>query len=124
MTDDQQIALANECLDSGKAMSLTLIREALEAYRRKVESYEAERNTLSADLAPLTGKQTEVFNFIIDFEQQYQYTPSIREIQQGLNIRSSATAHGYIERLEQKGYIKRIGKRGFIIIGKRESEGN
>ncbi len=35
------------------------------------------------------------------------YPPSVREIGQAVGLSSTATVHGYLERLEKKGYIKK-----------------
>ena len=40
------------------------------------------------------------------------YPPSVREIGQAVGLSSTATVHGYLERLEKKGYIKKKDKKG------------
>ena len=40
------------------------------------------------------------------------YPPSVREICKAVGLKSTATVHGYLERLEKKGYIKKKDKKG------------
>ncbi len=38
---------------------------------------------------------------------EHGYPPAVRDICQGLGLKSTSTAHGYLERLEKNGYIRR-----------------
>ena len=40
------------------------------------------------------------------------YPPSVREIGKAVGLSSTATVHGYLNKLEDKGYIKRQDKKG------------
>ncbi len=40
------------------------------------------------------------------------YPPSVREIGKAVGLSSTATVHGYLTRLEQKGYIKKESQKG------------
>lgn len=55
----------------------------------------------------LSVKQQKVLDFIRQYCRDQGYPPSVREICTGLNLKSTSTAHGYLERLERKGYIRR-----------------
>ncbi len=54
----------------------------------------------------LTEKQQNVYNFIKDFMMEKGYSPTVREIGDGLGFSSPATIFNYLKRLEKKGYIK------------------
>ncbi|MBU1126526.1 MAG: transcriptional repressor LexA [Patescibacteria group bacterium] len=56
-------------------------------------------------LPPLTKKQREVLDFIESFIQENGYTPSYREIADGLGLSSPATVHQHIQTLCEKGVI-------------------
>lgn len=56
-------------------------------------------------LPPLTKKQKDVLNFIEDFIQENGYTPSYREIAQGLGLSSPSTVYQHIQALCEKGII-------------------
>lgn len=52
-------------------------------------------------------RQQEIFQYIKDFLLKKGYPPSVREIGKAVGLRSSATVHGYLEKLEAKGMIRR-----------------
>ncbi|MBZ9607911.1 transcriptional repressor LexA [Clostridium estertheticum] len=52
-------------------------------------------------------KQSEIYNFIKKQVQLKGYPPSVREICDGVGLRSTSTVHGHLARLEKKGYIRR-----------------
>ena len=53
----------------------------------------------------LTPRQQAIFEFIKDEVRKKGYPPSVREIGEGIGLRSSSTVHAHLEKLEQKGYI-------------------
>ena len=55
----------------------------------------------------LTDKQKNVLGFIEQFTKENGYPPSVREIGAAVGLTSTATVHGYLERLEKKGYLDR-----------------
>lgn len=55
----------------------------------------------------LSLKQQEVYDFLVEKMKKYGYPPSIREICQGVGVKSTSTIHGHLSKLEEKGYIKR-----------------
>ncbi|HZG83858.1 LexA family protein [Paenibacillus sp.] len=48
-----------------------------------------------------------VLKYIIQHREMHGYAPTIREICEGVGLRSSSTVNGHLQRLEQKGRIKR-----------------
>ena len=55
----------------------------------------------------ITRRQREVYDFIADFVQRNQYSPSFEEIGSGLGLSSLATVHKHITNLEKKGLLNR-----------------
>lgn len=55
----------------------------------------------------LTKRQKEVLDFIKSFKEKEGYSPSLKEIQEHLNIDSVSTAHYHIANLEKAGYIEK-----------------
>ncbi|MFO7296680.1 MAG: transcriptional repressor LexA [Caldicoprobacter sp.] len=55
----------------------------------------------------ITEKQQKVLEFIKKELKTKGYPPSVREICEGLGIKSTSTVHGYLERLEKNGFIRR-----------------
>lgn len=71
----------------------------------------------------ITSKQQDVLNFITDFIEHNSYPPSVREICKGIDVKSTSTVHGYLQRLEKKGLIKRDSlKTRSIVIEHSENE--
>ena len=55
----------------------------------------------------ISAKQQKVLDYIRSFMKEHGYPPAVRDICQGLNLKSTSTAHGYLARLEKQGYIRR-----------------
>lgn len=55
----------------------------------------------------LTPRQQAIFDFIKDEVNKRGYPPSVREIGEGVGLRSSSTVHAHLEKIEEKGYIRR-----------------
>ncbi|MDV4151629.1 transcriptional repressor LexA [Clostridium sp. AL.422] len=52
-------------------------------------------------------KQLEIYDFLKIYTENKGYPPSVREICEAVNLRSTSTVHGHLKRLEKKGLIKR-----------------
>ena len=52
-------------------------------------------------------KLTKVMDYIRKFSEKNGYTPSVREICQQCGIKSTATVHSYIEKLQDRGFLSR-----------------
>jgi len=55
----------------------------------------------------LTSRQNEILTFIKKYTAKNNYPPSIREIAEGVSLRSPATVHVHIKNIIEKGYLKR-----------------
>lgn len=58
-------------------------------------------------MEPLTPRQQMIFDFIKEEVRKKGYPPSVREIGEGIGLRSSSTVHAHLAKLEAKGYIRR-----------------
>ena len=64
-------------------------------------------------------KLYKVMDYIRKFTEENGYTPSVREIAQECGIKSTATVHSYISRLQDKGYLNKTdNKKRAVAIGK------
>lgn len=52
-------------------------------------------------------KQSEIYEFLKAFTENKGYPPSVREICEAVNLRSTSTVHGHLKKLEGKGLIRR-----------------
>lgn len=64
-------------------------------------------------------KLTKVMDYIRKFSEENGYTPSVREIGKECGIKSTATVHSYIEKLQNKGYLNKTeNKKRSVTLGK------
>lgn len=64
-------------------------------------------------------KLIRVMDYIRKFSEDNGYTPSVREIAQECGIKSTATVHSYIEKLQTRGYLNKTdNKKRAVTIGK------
>lgn len=55
---------------------------------------------------PVTPKQKEVLDYIVQFINEEGYPPSYREIAEGLKLASPSTVHVHIQALRERGYLR------------------
>lgn len=58
-----------------------------------------------------------VYNYIIDYMEKHQYSPSIREICEGVGLKSTSTVYTHLINLEIEGKIKFNGVRCIAVEG-------
>lgn len=64
-------------------------------------------------------KLIKVMDYIRKFSEENGYTPSVREIGKECGIKSTATVHSYIEKLQNKGYLsKTTNKKRSVTLNK------
>ena len=64
-------------------------------------------------------KLIRVMDYIRKFSEENGYTPSIREIGKECGIKSTATVHSYLEKLQTKGYLsKATNKKRSVCLAK------
>lgn len=64
-------------------------------------------------------KLIKVMDYIKKFTEENGYTPSVREIGKECGIKSTATVHSYISKLQSKGYLNKTdNKKRAVTIGK------
>ena len=58
-------------------------------------------------MKPLTETERKMLDYIRECIKTDGFAPSVRDIQRSLDIKSTATVHSYLSRLEDKGYIRK-----------------
>ncbi len=56
----------------------------------------------------LYRKEREVLEFLVQFQNQFGYSPTLSEIAKATNHRSNATVHSIIRSLVEKGYVQKV----------------
>ena len=59
----------------------------------------------------LTPKEKLFYEYITNTIRTEGYPPSVRDIQQALDVKSTSTVHAYLQRLEEKGYIRKTDRK-------------
>lgn len=72
----------------------------------------------------LNKREKAILKFIEKSVQEKGYAPSVREIGKAVNLRSTATVHGYLARLSENGYIKKEENKGRTLKLLKGSNGN
>jgi repressor LexA len=55
----------------------------------------------------LSNRHKKIISFLTEFQEKNGYSPSIREIGESINVRSTSLVDYYLKQLEQLGYISR-----------------
>ena len=63
-------------------------------------------------LEELNKREKAILKFIEKQIKANSYPPSVREIGKAVGLKSTATVHGYLAKLEEKGYIKKESQKG------------
>lgn len=50
-----------------------------------------------------------VYNFILQYTREYGYAPSIREIAEGIGLKSTSSVHSHLKKLQEDGKIEMRG---------------
>src|SRR5690349_9407751 len=74
--------------------------------------------------AELTGRQREIWSFVVDYVDQHGYPPTVREIGEAVGLASPSTVHAHLANLERAGLLKRdpTKPRALELTGRRRSE--
>ena len=53
----------------------------------------------------LTKKQAQILNYLVEYINTHDYSPSLREIGENFGLTSPATIHAHLRHLQKKGYL-------------------
>jgi repressor LexA len=72
----------------------------------------------------LTGRQQEIWDFLVDYVDQHGYPPTVREIGQAVGLASPSTVHAHLANLERAGLLKRdpTKPRAVELVGRERRE--
>jgi repressor LexA len=72
----------------------------------------------------LTGRQQEIWDFLVDYVDRHGYPPTVREIGEKVGLASPSTVHAHLANLERTGYLRRdpTKPRALELIGHRRAE--
>ncbi|NJK41659.1 MAG: repressor LexA [Acaryochloridaceae cyanobacterium SU_2_1] len=56
-------------------------------------------------MEPLSKVQQELFDWLVEYIERYQHAPSIRQMMQGMKLKSPAPVQSRLDHLRKKGYV-------------------
>jgi len=68
-------------------------------------------------MSELTTNEKKVLLFVDVFVKNNGWSPSVREIKEGVGLKSTCTVHSILKKLEKKGYILYKGVRQIKVLG-------
>src|SRR5437867_9680184 len=74
--------------------------------------------------AVLTGRQQEIWDFLVEYVDRHGYPPTVREIGDAVGLASPSTVHAHLANLERAGLLKRdpTKPRAIELVGRRRDE--
>ena len=78
------------------------------------------KNIKENTMSRIEEKLNVLYEYVSKFTEENGYPPTVRDICSDLSIKSTATAHYYLEKLSSKGLITKRGdkKRALTVSGK------
>jgi repressor LexA len=72
----------------------------------------------------LTGRQQEIWDFLVDYVDAHGYPPTVREIGEAVGLASPSTVHAHLANLERSGLLKRdpTKPRALELVGREPRE--
>ncbi len=72
----------------------------------------------------LTGRQQEIWDFLVDYVDRHGYPPTVREIGEAVGLASPSTVHAHLANLERAGLLKRdpTKPRAVELVGREPRE--
>jgi repressor LexA len=69
----------------------------------------------------LTGRQQEIWDFLVDYVDRHGYPPTVREIGSAVGLASPSTVHAHLANLERAGLLRRdpTKPRALELFGRR-----
>jgi repressor LexA len=72
----------------------------------------------------LTGRQQEIWDFLVAYAGRHGYPPTVREIGEAVGLASPSTVHAHLANLERAGLLRRdpTKPRALELVGQRRAE--
>jgi repressor LexA len=71
----------------------------------------------------LTGRQQEIWTYLVDYVDRHGYPPTVREIGEAVGLASPSTVHAHLANLERAGFLKRdpTKPRALELVGREKA---
>jgi repressor LexA len=83
-----------------------------------------EHTFVAKEAAVLTGRQQEIWDFLVEYVDRHGYPPTVREIGEAVGLASPSTVHAHLANLERAGFLRRVPTkpRALELTGHRRRE--
>jgi repressor LexA len=71
----------------------------------------------------LTGRQQEIWDYLVEYTDRHGYPPTVREIGEAVGLASPSTVHAHLANLERAGFLKRDPTKPRALELRRETKG-
>ena len=73
--------------------------------------------------AELTGRQREIWSFVVEYVDRHGYPPTVREIGEAVGLASPSTVHAHLANLERAGLLRRdpTKPRALELVGREKT---
>jgi repressor LexA len=87
------------------ALSVDAVRRSL--YAGGEHTFDRRPDPLEETAVELTGRQQEIWQFLVDYVDRHGYPPTVREIGEAVGLASPSTVHAHLANLERAGLLRR-----------------
>ena len=63
-----------------------------------------------------TKREQDVYNYILEYRKEKRFSPSMREIAEGIGLHSASTIHVHVHNLVDKGWLLPCGQMNRTIL--------
>jgi repressor LexA len=83
----------------------------------------AKRTFAKGEKPMLTGRQQEIWDYLVEYTDSHGYPPTVREIGDAVGLASPSTVHAHLANLERAGFLKRDPTKPRALELRRETKG-
>jgi repressor LexA len=85
-----------------------IVKRGIDVVRRSIYSpVEHTFDIEQEEIVELTGRQQEIWTFLVDYVDRHGYPPTVREIGEAVGLASPSTVHAHLANLERAGLLRR-----------------
>ena len=64
----------------------------------------------------LTKREQDVYDYILEYRKEKRFSPSMREIAEGIGLHSASTVHVHVHNLMDKGWLQPVERMNRTIL--------
>ena len=64
----------------------------------------------------LTKREKDVYDYILEYRKEKRFSPSMREIAEGIGLHSASTVHVHVHNLMDKGWLQPVERMNRTIL--------